>query len=215
MRQKKPDVYEYCDKAIRAMNRYNVREFGQFKATKPKDANVLRMVMELYRRSAKFARKRYYDEASEVFLLFLLLCEIDRMEAEKMVKETITMEWVDERLTETDVVTLYRFDSETERKAQRLAEALSGTKNRDAEIDKALRIWSKQLGQYAINFTDEAMKAAFKAAGVNIVEWVTQRDGRVCEECAALNGLMFPADDVPPKVHWNCRCYLRAVLQGK
>ena len=204
-------VYEPCDEAIRAMNRENLKAFGRLKLAKWDELKVVREVAEVYRESAQRARKRYYGIAWEVYLLALEQCGVDGKKARKMAEEAVTYDWVDAELTETDLLTLYRFDTETERKAQRLAEALGATENRDAEIDKALRLWSRQLGQYAINFTDLAAIQAFDDAGIKEVEWVTQKDERVCTECGSLDGRVFPLDEIPPKPHWGCRCFWRPV----
>lgn len=205
-------VYEPCDEAIRAMNRENLKAFGRLKMAKWDELNVIREVTTLYRESAQRARKRYYGIAWDVYLMVLLECGVDARKARKMTKEAITFDWVDAELEETDLLTLYRFDTETERKVQRLEEALSATENRDAEIDKALRLWSKQVGQYAINFTDLAAIQAFDDAGIEEVEWVTQKDERVCSECGTLDGQVFALDEIPPKPHWGCRCFWRPII---
>ena len=205
-------VYKPCDEAIKAMNRENLAAFGRLKAAKWDELNVIREVTAIYSESAKRARKRYFGIAWDVYLMVLLECSVDGGKARKMVKEAITYDWVDAELEETDLLTLYRFDTETERKAQRLIEALSATENRDAEIDKALRLWSKQLGQYAINFTDLAAIQAFDDAGTTEVEWVTQKDERVCSECGGLDGQVFPLDEIPTKPHPGCRCFWRPVI---
>jgi SPP1 gp7 family putative phage head morphogenesis protein len=124
-----------------------------------------------------------------------------------------TMDWVDEILEQTDFVTLYRFDRETERKAQRLIEELSETQNRDYSIDKALRFWSQQLGQYAINFTDYAELKAFEDAGIEMAEWVSVEDERRCMECYALHGQIFRVKEFPRKPHWGCRCRKKPVFR--
>lgn len=205
-------VYKPCDAAIKAMNRENLAAFGRLKAAKWDELNVIREVTAIYSESAKRARKRYFGIAWDVYLMVMLECGVDGVKARKNVKDIITYDWVDAELEETDLLTLYRFDTETERKAQRLIEALSATENRDAEIDKALRLWSKQLGQYAINFTDLAAIQAFDDAGITEVEWVTQKDERVCSECGGLDGQVFPLDEIPPKPHWGCRCFWRPVI---
>ena len=82
----------------------------------------------------------------------------------------------------------------------------------NAEIDKAIRYWSQQCGQYAIDFTDLALMQAFEDAGVEEVEWVTEKDERVCSTCGPMDGKIFPIDDTPAKPHPNCRCHLRPVM---
>lgn len=204
----KVNVYAACDKAIKAMNRENLEAFGRLKLAKWDDVHIIRTVAAIYRESAKRARKRYYEIAFEAYLLGMALCGEDPKTAHEMAEKVITEEWVLKVLKETDPVTLYRFDTETERKVYRLAEALEATDDRNSEIDKALRYWSRQIGQYAINVTDYAMMEAFEAEDIPKVRWMTAKDERVCHECHSYGGKVFALDEVPPKPHWGCRCWL-------
>ena len=206
------NVYESCDKAIRIMDRENLEAFGKLKLAKWDEVNVIRTVKAVYTASAKRARKRYRDVGFDAYLLAMMLCEEDAETAYEMAKKAITDEWIDSILKDTDFVTLYRFDAEMERKAYRLAEALEATPNRNAEIDKALRYWVKQVGQYAINVTDYAMMQAYEDEGVEKVKWVTQHDERVCQDCRPRDGEVYPIDEVPAK-HWQCRCVLIPVVE--
>ena len=212
MDAEKVNIYAACDKAIKAMDRQNLEAFGRLKMAKFDEVNIIRVVKAVYTASAKRARKRYYEVAFEAYLLGMALCGEDPKKAHRMAEKAITETWIDKVLTETDFVTLYRFDTETERKAYRLAESLEVSEDRDFEINKALRLWSQQVGQYAINVTDYAMIDAFQDAGVEEVEWVSQRDGRVCNECHAYDGQRFRIDEIPPK-HWGCRCYVIPVIE--
>ena len=162
--------------------------------------------MNVYRRSVKQARKRYYEVGYEAYLIAMALCDVEQKKAQRMADKAITSNWVDRILSETDFVTLYRFDTEAERKAYRLAETLEVSENRDTEIDKALRAWSKQLGQFAINITDYAVIQAYEDAGVEMVEWRTVADERRCHECMSYDGQVFRVDEVPAKPHFGCRC---------
>ena len=211
MDAEKVNWYEACDKAIREMDRENLKAFGKLKLANWDQVHVLQTVLPVYRTSAKKAKKHYWEIGFEAYLLGLLLMDIDGQKANRMAEKAITKEWVEDILEQTDFVTLYRFDSETERKAYRLAEALEATADRNAEIDKALRFWSKQVGQYAINVTDYAVVQALEDAGVEKVMWITMRDERVCRECGVLHGQVFPIDEVPRKPHWACRCRLQPV----
>lgn len=213
MSAEKVRIYEACDRAIQAMNRENLKEFGKLKLAKWDQLNIVSEITKLYHESARKARRRYYEIAFEAYLLVLAMCDVEPKKAQEMAEKAITGEWVDEILEQTDYVTLFRFDSETDRKAYRLVEAVSVTENRNEEIDKALRLWSRQLGQYAINFTDYAALKAFSDAGITMVEWISQKDGRVCSECYALDGQVFRVDEVPRKPHWGCRCFWKAVFR--
>ena len=214
------DIYAAADRAIKEMDRDNLREFGKLKLAKFDEINVIRTVSALYRRQAKKAEKRYYEVAFEAYLLAMAMCGIDPMEAAEMAEKAITEKWVAEILNQTDFVTMYRFRTETERKAQRLTEAISAASegrdelntpatNRNREIDKALRYWTGQLAQYALNVTDYAVVQAFEDAGVDGAFWIAQKDQRVCTECHALDGRWFRLSEIPRKPHWGCRCILR------
>ena len=209
---KKMNVYAACDRVIKAMDRENVEAFGRLKMAKWDEINVIRTVVSVYRTSAKKARKRYYEEAVEAYILGMLMCGYGNAEAHRMADKAITMEWVDERLEETNFVTLYRFNSEAERKAYRLAEQLEVAPDRNKLIDRALREWARQLGQYAIEYTDAGILQAFKDAGIERVIWMTEDDEKTCHDCIELHRKEFPIDEVPPKPHYGCRCRLIPVL---
>ena len=212
MDAEKINIYEACDKAIKALNRQDLEAFGRLKMAKFDEINIIRTVKAVYEASSKRARKRYYEVAFEAYLLAMAMCDEDPKKAHRMAEKAITEKWVDRILTDTDVVTMYRFDAETERKAYRLAETLEVAEDRDFEINKALRLWSQHVGQYGINVTDYAMMQAFEDAGVEVVEWVTQGDERVCNECHAYEGQKFRINEVPLK-HWGCRCHVIPVIE--
>lgn len=205
------NVYAACDRAIRNIDREILRDFGQLKLTDWDEVHVIRTVKTVYRKSRRKAKQQYYEVAFEAYLLALAMCGYDQKKAYPMAEKAINDEWVSAVLEDVDPVTMYSFDAETERKAERLAETLEVAQDRSAEIDKAIRYWSRQCGQYAINFTDYAMVEAFTDAGVERVRWITQKDEKVCGECAPRDEQIFPIDEIPSK-HWACRCYLRPVL---
>lgn len=205
-------IYENADKAIRAMNRQNLKAFNKLKLAKWDEINLIRTVGKTYDDSVRMARQRYYEIAFEAFIVALLEAKWENKQATSAAEETITSDWILDMLEEVDPVTLYAFLPETERKKQRLIEALAVATNRNAEVDKALRYWTQQVSQYADNSVFNARLAAFRRAGVEQVVWVTQADERVCEECEDLNGQIFDIDAVPPPPHWNCRCELHPVI---
>lgn len=205
-------IYDTADKAIRAMNRQNLKDFGKLKLAKWDEINVIRAVAKAYDDSVRMARQRYYEIAFESFIVALLEVLIPNVDATRMAEETITADWILDMLEEVDPVTLYAFLPETERKKQRLIEALAVATNRNAEIDKALRYWTIQVSQFADNSVYNARLEAFRQAGIRHVVWITQEDNRVCEDCDDLNGQIFPIDNVPPPQHINCRCFVMPVL---
>lgn len=205
-------IYDAADKAIRAMNRQNLKEFNKLKLAKWDELNVVRMVSKTYDDSVRMAKRRYYEIAFEAFIVAMLEAKVRNAEATREAEDTITNDWILDMLEEVDPVTLYAFLPETERKKQRLTEALAVAQNRNVEIDKALRYWTQQISQYADNSVFRARLEAFRRAGIEQVIWVTQEDDRVCEDCEPLDGQIFDVDNVPDPPHWGCRCRLIPVL---
>lgn len=207
------NYYESADNAIRVMNRQNLKLFGKLKLMKRDELNVIRQVTAVYDESANNARRKYYEIAIEAFTVALYELKVKPAKATRTAEETITNDWILDMLEEVDPVTLYAFYPEKDRKAQRLTEALAVARDRNMEVDKALRFWTMQVGQYADNAVYKARLEAFRAAGVERVRWVTQEDDRVCQHCEPLNGKIFRVEDVPPPQHWGCRCRLEPILQ--
>lgn len=222
-------VYESCDRAIKVLNRVSLKEFSKLKLADFDELSVVRTVKMMYRKLAKQAEKQYRKVAYDAYLFGLMMCELDEREAEKMAEKAITKAWVEDVLHQTDFVTLYRFDSETARKADRLIEAIALVEreddkggpirnmkfNRNDQIDNALKQWSKQTGQYAINMTDYAMMMAFEDAGVEEAEWVTATDQKVCAYCHGMSGKRYKLSEFPTKPHINCRCTAKPILRKR
>lgn len=206
------NLYARADQAIKEMNRQNLKAFNKLKLAKWDELNVIRQVNTTYEESTRRAIRKYYEIAVEAYIVALYQMKMDRKRATEMADETIDLTWVYEFLEDVDPVTLYEFFSERDRKKQRLIEALTATNNRNAEIDKALRYWTRQVAQYADNSVFYARLQAFRDAGVEKVMWNTQRDERVCEECGPMDGEIFNIENVPNPPHWGCRCYLTSVI---
>lgn len=206
------NLYARADQAIKEMNRQNLKAFNKLKLAKWDELNVIRQVNATYEESTRRAILKYYEIAVEAYIVALYQMKMDRKRATEMADETIDLTWVYEFLEDVDPVTLYEFFSERDRKKQRLIEALTATNNRNAEIDKALRYWTRQVAQYADNSVFYARLQAFRDAGVEKVMWNTQRDERVCEECGPMDGEIFNIENVPNPPHWGCRCYLTSVI---
>ena len=202
------DLYAAADRAIKSMNRENLRAFGRLKLAKWDEINVIRAVGTVYDESAALARKRYLEIAKDAYIRAMVEAGKARKEAERDAWEDITMLWLLGLLEDVDPVMMYSFATETERKKQRLVEALSVAENKNQEVDRALRAWTVQVAQFADNAVYRARIDAFRASGIESVMWVTQEDNRVCRDCDELNGQIFQIDEIPPPQHPHCRCYV-------
>lgn len=206
------NVYSAADKAIKLMNRKNLRAFNHLKLAKWDEANIIREVGTVYDTSAKDARKRYLEIAIDAYIAAMLSAGQNGKKAKRKAMDDITDDWILAMLEESDPVTLYAFLPEKDRKKERLIEALAAAQNRNLEIDKALRYWTLQVGQYAINAVDRARMEAFFDAGVENVMWNAEKDEKTCEICRERDGKVYAIEDVPSKPHLNCRCWYSPVL---
>lgn len=204
--------FKSADAAIRDMNKRNLRAFDGLKLLKFDELNVMRSVSKVYDDSVRLAKKRYLRLAIEAYIDALILCKIARERAEEMAEDSITEDWILDMLEDYDSVTLYQFDSEVERKKQRLAESLLASLNKNEAVDRALRLWTGQVRQYADNSVVRATIDGYKAAGVKKARWETEADERVCETCNKRNGKVYDIDKVPPVPHPRCRCLLWPVI---
>ena len=201
-------IYDGADKAMKEMNRANLKAFNRLKLAKWDELNVIREVNGVYNDSTNLAKRKYYEIAIEAYIVALYELQYSPVLAHRMADDTITAMWILGMLEDVDPVTLYAFLPEKDRKAQRLIEALSVALDKPNEIDKALRYWTVQVGQYADNSVYNARLQAFKDAGLKKVMWVTQEDERVCGTCDELDRMVFDIDKVPKTPHWHCRCYV-------
>ena len=118
-------------------------------------------------------------------------------------------------MSEYNIVTGYRYDTEWERKRMRYAEGILAAKEANdrrylQEISKKnANLLLRQSMQAGIDIEDEAIKETLKEAGISEVVWVTEHDTKVCTECRLRDGKRYKIDEVPPKPHINCRCYIK------
>lgn len=205
-------TFEAADRAVRDMNKRNLRAFDGLKTLKFDELNVMRSVKKVYDDAVRIAKRRYRQLAMDAYIASLILAGISPEEAEERAEDSITEDWVLDMLEDYDAVTHYRFDTEVDRKKQRLAEAILSQNDKVAEVNKALRLFSQQLAQYADNSVIRATLDGYRDAGVKKVRWETEDDERVCRTCGKRNGKVYAIDRVPPAPHWRCRCQLWPVI---
>lgn len=196
----KIETYEFTDKVILMLSKQIARRFERAKSAlmRVDELNVL-----------GYCREMYDILRSEAFSAYLLLARtIYKKYLGAGVKGRITEKWLNDLLTEYDPITKYVYDHEVDRKMERLAEAVIASKDPTVEIERAMRAWSGMTNQIAIEVTDRAALKAYKDSGVERVIWLTHRDERRCAECKDLDGEIFDIEDVPPKPHIRCRCWV-------
>ena len=201
-------TYDEADKVIKAINRQNLRIFSRLKSRlmKTDELHVIREVTSAYDESMAFVKRCFLGIARLAYFQGL------KDAGSKKKRNPIDEDWLlDYFLMMTDEATRYKFIPEFERKKARLIEALAVAPDKGMEIDKALRLLTRQIGWGAVSVVDKATVKAFEDADVELVEWVSMHDHRVCDECWDRNGMIYEIKKVPPKPHGGCRCKLKPV----
>ena len=179
------------------------------------ELNVISEVDSLYKEMDSNNRKKFKElfVARYIEMLLYLLAKETLMPSEDIIDEMAEM-YITGLLSEPNEVTHYTYDTEVYRKRDRAKEAINsvnGNVLKQIEMDKHLKYWNRQTVFYTDIVSDDANKAALKDAGVKHVEWVTQKDEKVCGICRGRNGEIYAIDKIPVKPHPNCRCYFRRV----
>ena len=190
------NAYEYADKVVKAYSLKFIRMFNRCKAwknKKPKD--IIDDFFEFYEDLYEMALVAYLDIARHYYQPDHKATKIDR-------------KWVDKFLNRYDPIAKYIFKQETDRKRSRHTEAVIASETPDKETDTALRYWSNMFRQFADAIADAAFNQGLKDDEIKKVRWRTEQDNRVCLECKAREGKIYPISQVPPKPHIGCRCWL-------
>lgn len=222
--------YDLSDKAAELLRKKAIRRFNnarlKINAMPFDELNVIQVCNDLYSNIDADTKKA-----------FLELAEMVYEETDPRGDAKPDWVWVLALCDAYDPVTGYVYQHEVDRKRAYLEESIIAsqntkgpvtarrtnlfqsnrrTKNKkeiEKEFNKALKHWARMVTQYADIVTDQAMIKAFKDAGVEYVQWITERDAKVCNICEPMDGNIYRIDEVPPKQHWRCRCYLVPVLK--
>lgn len=189
-------IYKYMDRVLKIAVKRIYQTFQKYRRLAFDELSVLSNTRRLYEELDIINREAYRDIARYYF------------ESEPHGDGMWMYLWLEEQLRTPSPTIKYAYNTEVTRKRDRLSEALLATGGSKQEFDKAMRYWSQMTGWFGIEVVDEALRRAREIDGVTHVKWVSQHDDRVCDTCEDYNGTVFPIDEVPPKPHPGCRCYL-------
>lgn len=211
-----PKPYRLADKALSALNKRFIILFNRTKRTLLLDnfdeLSVHRSMEALYKalnRECEAKFRELYCARYRELVLYLKHSWPEDDEVEELAEIYLA-----NLLTEPNELTRYAYDSEVLRKRDRAIEGINSAptkSDKDYEFEKALRYWSQQTGFYIDIIADDAAIQAMKDSGVKKVRWHTQEDERVCQDCEDHKGKIYDIDDVPPKEHLRCRCWLEPI----
>ena len=122
--------------------------------------------------------------------------------------------WIEDFFDEYNPVTKYVFSNEMDRKESRLFESLVASSTEKTQSYKtAENLLIRQIRQYAIDLEDAITKLVYRAVGVKKVMWNAEHDHKTCGVCDEMDGQIFNLNDVPPKQHYQCRCWITPVKE--
>lgn len=207
------DFYALADLRIDELNKLTIGRFEAVKRQLRKKQNgvafdpilVTKLLTTLYTQLNADARYEMYLLAEEQYETFAEELGVEELDEgfEDLFLENI--------LSKPDPITKYTYDTEVYRKRDRAIEAVNattGVQKKQAELDKAMRLWSQGTGQYLDNVAYEAALKAFKDANVKYVKWHIQQDEKVCAECKPRDGKIYAINKLPSRPHYRCRCWL-------
>lgn len=195
--------YRTTDKVIEYLNKQYLRIFRKAKnLTAFDELNVIGLSHEVYDEALTVTREEMTRLADTIYKRYR---ESDTPES------GVGVAWVLALMAAYNPVTKYIYDNEVERKRSRFAESVISSETPREEIDRSLRLWIAQNKQLADDITFDAIVQAYEDDGVTEVRWVTHPDDRRCATCRERHGNIYPIDNIPPKPHINCRCYVRRV----
>ena len=199
-------MYGYADRIVKALDAFLIDRFLSL-------ASVRTGTLEFDRLNVMEAVNAVFAEFERYFRTLLLRL------AKKAYKDRLRFaalrdldeQWVDALLSDYNPVSKYVAVSELDRKRGRLIEAIIASDTPEKEINAALRQLSLMGRMYAIYTVDEAARQADLDENVESVVWVSEDDSRVCSVCKKRDGEVYGIEEVPPKPHIGCRCWLERV----
>ena len=185
--------YSYTDLVISVLRKRAIRSFENFELASFDEANVLGMSIKLY--------NELYEEVKKMFLLLMknTCLKVGGKE------DDLDMEFLLMFFDEYNEITEYKFTNEVDRKRARFEESIISKESLDP-MNKALRLWSNMVSEYAVEFTDRVAMEEYKKYGVNYLEWITNIDGKECEVCRERHKKVYKINKFPTKPHIGCRC---------
>ena len=174
-------------------------------------ASVKKHINKLYKKTFKIIKSEFLTVANDIY--------------NEVADEAIEMGfdgdlgdidegWIEDFFEQYSPVTKYVFINELERKFSRLFEALiSDLENRLESYETTEKLISRQVKQNGLELEDDITKKTYDDLGVEKVQWNAEQDHKTCGVCSELDGQIFDSDDVPPKQHYNCRCWITPVKE--
>lgn len=214
-------MYKYLDKLLEiekkkvrtSFNRLSVMGFDELNVV-----NTRKTTQAIYDRFLSDNEAMYLKAAKDAYKKALIAAEQEGFSGER---DEIDGEWLVGVLAGVNFVSGYLYNKEAERKRLRLNEQILTAReynNRTMYQDSLRRsanLWWSQTVLYGISTVDEATVKGFKDMGVRDVRWIAAEDERTCPTCGGRHNKVYRINNIPPKPHYGCRCYVVPVKEKK
>ena len=214
-------MYKYLDKLLEiekkkvrtSFNRLSVMGFDELNVV-----NTRKTTQSIYEKFLSDNEAMYLKAAKDAYKKALIAAEKEGFSGEH---DEIDGEWLVGLLAGVNFVSGYLYNKEAERKRLRLNEQILTAReynNRTMYQDSLRRsanLWWSQTVLYGISTVDEATVKGFKDMGVQDVRWIAAEDERTCPTCGGRHNKVYGINNIPPKPHYGCRCYVVPVNEKK
>ena len=192
--------YSKTDKTIAYLNKQYAKLFR--KVTSFDELNVISVSHEIYDEALKVTEQEATRLVKSVYDSYSESGTITASDANAFVLALMLA---------YNPVTKYVYKNELDRKRSRFAEGVISSDTPREEVELAKRLLVALNKQFADDATFDALIKAYEDDGVKKVRWVTAADDRRCQECKSRHHVVFDIDNIPPKPHLHCRCYVEKV----
>ena len=193
--------YSKTDKTIAYLNKQYAKWFRRVTAFD--ELNVIAVSHEIYDEALKVVEQETTRLVKSVYDSY--------REAEEAMPASEAHAAVIALLGAYNPVTKYVYENELDRKRARFAEGVISSDTPAEEVALAKRLLAAMNKQFADDATFDAVVKAYTDDGVKRVRWITAVDDRRCKECKARHHKVYNIDNIPPKPHLHCRCYVEKV----
>lgn len=192
--------YSKTDKVIAYLSKQYAKLFRR--VTSFDELNVISVSHEIYDEALKITEQESTRLVKAVYDSYRETGEITAADAHSF---TVAL------MAAYNPTTKYIYRNELDRKRSRFAEGVISSDTPREEVELAKRLLIAMNKQFADDATFEALIKAFADDGVKRVRWITAVDDKRCKECKSRHHKIYSIDNVPPKPHLHCRCYIEKV----
>lgn len=192
--------YSKTDKTIAYLNKQYLKLFRQVAAFD--ELNVIKVSHEIYDEVLRIVEQEATRLVKSVYDSYREAATIATEEAHSFVLLLMLA---------YNPVTKYVFKNELDRKRSRFAEGVIASDTPREEVELAKRLLAGMNKQFLDDVTFDTVVQAYQDDGVEKVRWITAADDRRCAECKSRHNKIYPIDNIPPKPHLHCRCYVEKV----